>query len=223
VLENIDFYAGVYGLTRAEARRRSTWIVELAGLEAHLNDLATSLPMGLRQRLALGCALVHRPKVLFLDEPTSGVDPEGRRRFWQILFQLARSEGVAILITTHALVEAEHCDRVALMHAGRLVADASPSQLKSALKEEVGEIVELDARPQSSALRALRDLGHREAAAFGRRVHVFCRDPQNELEVLSERLRDAGVALHAAAVKPLTLEHVFVHRIGSLERGERRS
>lgn len=107
------------------------WIVEMAGLTGYEDDRTGRLPMGVRQRLALGCALVHSPRVLFLDEPTSGVDPIGRRRFWELLSRLAREEGVAILITTHYLSEAEHCDRLALMYAGRIVAEGTPAHLKT--------------------------------------------------------------------------------------------
>jgi ABC-type multidrug transport system ATPase subunit len=126
VIENIRLYAGIYGLDGRQAQRRSDWVIGMAGLAGFENDAAGRLPMGLRQRLALGCALVHEPRVLFLDEPTSGVDPIGRRMFWDILFHLSRREGVAILVTTHYMSEAEHCDHLALMYAGRVVADASP-------------------------------------------------------------------------------------------------
>ncbi|WP_312854530.1 ATP-binding cassette domain-containing protein [Paludibacterium denitrificans] len=107
----------MYGLDRKARAERLAWIIGMAGLEGHENDLAATLPMGLRQRLALGCALVHKPRVLFLDEPTSGVDPLGRRAFWDILFNLSRVDGVAMLVTTHYMSEAEHCDHLALMFA----------------------------------------------------------------------------------------------------------
>jgi ABC-2 type transport system ATP-binding protein len=138
VVENLQLAAGVYGLTRDQARARIDWALARGGLRSHRGDLARDLPMGLRQRLALGCALLHRPSVLFLDEPTSGVDPIGRRRFWDILFGLAREDGVAILVTTHYMSEAEQCDRVALMYAGRLVDAAPPAALKRAAAATLG-------------------------------------------------------------------------------------
>jgi ABC-type multidrug transport system ATPase subunit len=138
VAENLALSAGVYGLDAARSRERISWAVDMGRLRGHEHDLARDLPMGLRQRLALGCALLHEPPVLFLDEPTSGVDPLGRRRFWQILQQLAREDGVAILITTHYMSEAEHCDRVGLMHAGRLVELETPAAMKHALEVETG-------------------------------------------------------------------------------------
>jgi ABC-2 type transport system ATP-binding protein len=128
VMENIRLYAGIYGLDAVRRPHRTDWVIGMAGLAGFENDAAGRLPMGLRQRLALGCALVHEPQVLFLDEPTSGVDPIGRRMFWDILFHLSRREGVAILVTTHYMSEAEHCDHLALMYAGRVVADASPER-----------------------------------------------------------------------------------------------
>ncbi len=144
VLENLSLYAGIYGLSAGQARQRIAWALHMGALAGHERDLARDLPMGLRQRLALGCALLHRPHVLFLDEPTSGVDPLGRRRFWDILLQLARRDGVAILITTHYMSEAEHCDRVGLMHGGRLVELASPADMKRSLEAEVGHPVSLE-------------------------------------------------------------------------------
>jgi ABC-2 type transport system ATP-binding protein len=139
VVENIALYAGIYGLRAREARDRVAWVLEMADLQGHERRRAEELAIGLRQRLALGCALVHRPEILFLDEPTSGVDPIGRRRLWDLLFRLTREDGVTLLVTTHHLSEAEHCDRLALMHAGRLVADAPPNMLKQQLAAEVGQ------------------------------------------------------------------------------------
>jgi ABC-2 type transport system ATP-binding protein len=144
VAENLSLYAGIYGLSAGYSRDRIAWALQMGALRGHERDLARDLPMGLRQRLALGCALLHRPQVLFLDEPTSGVDPLGRRRFWDILLQLARRDGVAILITTHYMSEAEHCDRVGLMHGGRLVELASPAEMKRAVGAQVGHEVSLE-------------------------------------------------------------------------------
>src|SRR5581483_10399774 len=124
VLENMHLYAGLYGLSRKQTRERSQWLLDMAGLDDHRQERAESLPMGLRQRLALACALAHRPRVLFLDEPTAGVDVLGRRQLWEILFHLSRDLGVAILVTTHYMTEAEHCDELAIMYAGRIVANA---------------------------------------------------------------------------------------------------
>jgi ABC-2 type transport system ATP-binding protein len=194
----------------------------LGGLEGHASEVAGRLPVGMRQRLALGCALVHRPRVLFLDEPTSGVDPVGRLRFWEILLGLARTDSVAVLITTHALTEAEHCDRVALMHDGRLIADAAPATLEQRVEQEVGRVVELGVEPLPQGLAALRAAGHAEAAAFGRKLRFFSRDPRGELARLGPHLDRAGARLLGSAERPLCLEDVFVHYIGALERAEQK-
>lgn len=144
VLENIRLYAGLYGLDHKRTRTRVPWLLGLAGLADHQHEHAESLPMGLRQRLALACALVHEPRVLFLDEPTAGVDVLGRRQLWEILFHLSRDLGVAILVTTHYMTEADHCDQLAIMYAGRIVANASPVQMRQALEKEVGRPVSME-------------------------------------------------------------------------------
>jgi ABC-2 type transport system ATP-binding protein len=217
VIENIRLYAGIYGLTAAEGRRRTEWVIEMAGLAGREAERPASLPMGLRQRLALGCALVHRPRVLFLDEPTSGVDPVGRRRFWDILFRLAREDGVAILVTTHYMSEAEHCDRLALMHAGRIVADAAPEALKRAVEAEAGSLIEFKVADASRTLALLREAGF-DAYVHGGRVRLFARDPEAEGTRIRKLLAGAGIVLHALTPQPLSMEDVFVYRVTALER-----
>ena len=218
VVENIRLYAGIYGLNRKESAERLLWVIDMAALAGHEKDLAGSLPMGLRQRLALGCALVHRPRILFLDEPTSGVDPVGRRRFWQILFRLSRQDGVAILVTTHYMGEAEHCDHLALMFAGRVVADASPAEMKAAVEAEAGHLFELTTDQPLPAMDHLVKEGFPEAALFGKRIHILCREPKEDRRRIEEILSAAGVKLIAFAARPLSMEDVFVYRVTSLEQ-----
>ncbi|MBV6468225.1 MAG: putative multidrug ABC transporter ATP-binding protein YbhF [Nitrospirae bacterium] len=218
VLENIRLFAGIYGLARRQAQQRMEWIVEMAGLSGYEDDRAGRLPMGVRQRLALGCALVHSPRVLFLDEPTSGVDPIGRRRFWESLARLAREEGVAILITTHYLSEAEHCDRLALMYAGRIVAEGTPADLKKQVEREVGQLLEVVADKPGVALAHMAAAGFAGAALFGTKIHVLSRDPSRDEARLREILARAGLSVEAVRPRMLSLEDVFVSRVMALER-----
>jgi drug efflux transport system ATP-binding protein len=127
--ENIRFFAGIYGLDRALAERRLDWVLEMAGLAGHEDRLTGELAGGWRQRLALGCAILHRPPIVFLDEPTAGVDPLSRRDFWELINRLAE-EGTTVLVTTHYLDEAEYANRLLLIHAGRIIAEGSPGELK---------------------------------------------------------------------------------------------
>ncbi|WP_293764313.1 ATP-binding cassette domain-containing protein [uncultured Aquitalea sp.] len=217
VAENIRLYAGIYGLDRRRRDSRLGWILDMAGLHGHENDLASSLPMGLRQRLALGCALVHEPRVLFLDEPTSGVDPLGRRAFWDILFRLSRVDGVAMLVTTHYMSEAEHCDHLALMFAGKVVADASPEAMKQEVIAEAGQLYRLQADNAAALVRPLQEHGFANVSPYGAALHVLTREP--------ERLRKtlAGMGVPAdLRERPIAMEDVFVHRVSQLEAASRK-
>lgn len=221
VIENLLLFAGVYGLTREQARNRAQWAVALGDLQGHEHEPAGRLPMGLRQRLALGCALLHRPRVLFLDEPTSGVDPIGRRRFWDTLRRLAREQGVAILLTTHYMAEADLCDRIALMFAGRVVADATPAQLKAELAAERGQLLEVSAEPPLAALAALRAGGFPDAVLHGRRLHVLAPDAAAAGDRIGALLAAAGLAAPRIAAQAPTMEDVFIHRVLALEAAAR--
>jgi len=216
VQENIKLYAGIYGLNSAETQERLKWVVEMAGLQGLESKPAEGLPMGLRQRLALGCALVHRPRILFLDEPTSGVDPVGRRRFWDILFELSRGEGVAILVTTHYMSEAEHCDHLALMFAGRIVADATPAEMKHQVEQEAGKLLEIDAPNTTSTLDLVVKAGFQDAVLFGKKIHIFSKDIPGDTARLTEAL--AANPARSIGPRPLSMEDVFVHRVVSLEQ-----
>lgn len=219
VRDNLALYAGVYGLSGRAARERTDWALALGQLGTHARDTAGSLPMGLRQRLALGCALLHRPQVLFLDEPTSGVDPLGRRRFWSILFSLARSDGVCILLTTHHMSEADLCDRVVLMAEGRVVDDAAPSAMKARVEEEAGTLLEVRAEPVAAALDALVAAGYAGATLHGRGLHLFAREPSSDEARIRAALAAAGIADASVAPRAIGMEDVFIHRIAAL-RGE---
>ena len=222
VMENLLLFAGVYGLERRQAEERARWVIELGDLGGHEGESSGSLPMGLRQRLALGCALLHRPRVLFLDEPTSGVDPIGRRRFWSILRRLAREEGVAILLTTHYMSEAELCDRLALMFAGRVVADATPATMKAELAAELGHLLEVSTEAPVSALEVIRAAGFPEAVLHGRTIHVLAQDSEDALRRIRAAMDRAGLSELHITPQDLTMEDVFVHRVLALEAASRR-
>ncbi|MBI3985937.1 MAG: ABC transporter ATP-binding protein, partial [Lentisphaerae bacterium] len=130
VEENIDFYSGIYGLVPAKKQARKEWVIAMAGLTEHRRSRTAALSGGWKQRLALGCAILHEPPVLFLDEPTSGVDPISRRRFWTLIYELA-DKGVTVFVTTHHMDEAEYCDRIALMYRGEIIASGAPGALKA--------------------------------------------------------------------------------------------
>jgi ABC-2 type transport system ATP-binding protein len=221
VFENLRLFARIYGVPTRRLAQRIDRVLALAGLTEVRLQLASQLPMGIRQRLALACALVHGPRVLFLDEPTSGVDPIGRRRFWEILVNLARTEQVAILITTHYMSEAEHCDHLVLMHAGRVIADDSPAALKAALQREAGQVLDIAAEPVLAALEALAQAGFSDTALFGKRIHLLAHD----VVAVEARIRavfaERAIELLELAPRASTLEDVFVYRILQQERQEK--
>lgn len=218
VLENIRLYAGIYGLSPRRAAERAGWVLEMAGLRGFESMRAGRLPMGIRQRLALGCALVHQPRVLFLDEPTSGVDPIGRRLFWDILVRLSRQENVAILVTTHYMSEAEHCDHLVLMYAGRVVEDATPVAMKQKLQAEAGQLLEIHTDRPLIALDRMENSGFAGAALFGKRIHLFARNPETAEARIRALLTTEGVEIFAINERPPTMEDVFVYRVLALER-----
>jgi ABC-type Na+ transport system ATPase subunit NatA len=164
VSENIEFYAGVYGVSTEQLAERKRWVLQMAGLEGREHSLTGELSVGWKQRLALGCAIVHEPEVLFLDEPTSGVDPISRRRFWELIDTLAEG-GVTVFVTTHYMDEAEHCDRICLIYRGRIVAMGSPAELKT--RYSSGVLIEVEVEPQMPALESLlSDPAVYDAAVF---------------------------------------------------------
>jgi len=218
VMENIRLYAGIYGLDRKTEKIRTEWVLDMAELSGYEKRLTGSLPMGLRQRLALGCALVHRPGVLFLDEPTSGVDPLGRRRLWETFHRLSREENVAILVTTHYMSEAEHCDHLALMFAGRIVADATPEKMKQDVELEAGGLLEVETDNPLVSLQLLEQHEFEGVALFGNKIHFLTRDREAAERRLASVLAAGNVKLTAVIPRKLSMEDVFVYRVLSLER-----
>ncbi len=217
-LENLKLYGGIYGLSGTGLKERIEQTLALTGLQGYESEMTQGLPMGVRQRLALSCALLHRPSILFLDEPTSGVDPLGRRRFWEILFQLSREEGVSILVTTHYMNEAEHCDHLVLMYAGRSVADETPAGMKLALRKEAGELLELTVDRPVRVLEVLEENGLSDAAIFGNCIHLLTKNISDTVLKIRFLLESNNLSLHKVDEIPISMEDVFVHRVMALEK-----
>ena len=211
VIQNLRFFGGVYGLQGAALRKREAWAITTAGLEGKENLLTQSLPGGWKQRLALACAVLHEPRVVFLDEPTGGVDPISRRRFWTLIDQMA-SEGITLIVTTHYLDEAERCDRIALMHAGRLVAHGSVAELKEVFAGRVMLEVAC-ARPLDAQLALEEVPGILEASVFGTRLHVVVAEEGPGRQAVSEGLQRANFPLVSVERIVPSLEDVFIHCI----------
>ena len=213
VIENLDFYAGVYQVSGHKRAERVRELIAMAGLTGRERQLAGQLSGGWKQRLALGCAIVHEPPLLFLDEPTAGVDPVSRRSFWTLIYGLAR-DGVTIFLTTHYIDEAEHADRVALMLNGKMVALASPRELRET--GLVGTLLEVEAEPAIDALSLLPTLpGVKEVTLYGAVLHVLV-EADVRPETLEARLVEAGLVVREARPIRPSLEDVFVSRIKSL-------
>jgi ABC-2 type transport system ATP-binding protein len=216
VVQNLRFYGGIYGLSGAALARRVDWALGVAGLAGKEGLLTRSLPGGWKQRLALGSAVLHEPQVLFLDEPTGGVDPVSRRRFWELIDDMAQG-GVTVIVTTHYLDEAEHCGRIALMHAGRLVALGTVSELKGVF---AGRAVLEVATPRVLDAAAVLE-GQEwvlETSAFGNRLHVVVADAGRDRIRIAEVLAAEGYEpVEVQQIVP-SLEDVFIHYI---ERSDR--
>jgi len=208
VEENLAFYAGIYGLPRAVARDRAGEWIARAGLEGRERDLAGALSGGWKQRLAFGCAVLHRPQMIFLDEPTSGVDPVSRREFWDLIDQFAQS-GITVMVTTHYVDEAEHCDTLAFIFAGRIIAQGTPEEIKT--HQMTGELLEVTTPQYAEALEVLAARPEvREAALFGRAIHVTVADSQAALPGLRRALAGRGIVLERIEPVPPSLEDAFV-------------
>jgi ABC-2 type transport system ATP-binding protein len=210
VRENLRFFSGLYRVPRPQVEARMQAAVAMAGLEGREDALVRTLAGGWKQRLALGCAILHRPPVLFLDEPTSGVEPEARRKFWDLIHHLA-SQSVTILVSTHYMDEAEYCNRIALIDAGRLVAIGSPGELRR--RELGGTLYEFDCSTLGAALIALREApGVLDAAIFSDKLHVLL-GPAGCAADLLPLLARQGITAGLPHVITPSLEDVFVQLV----------
>jgi ABC-2 type transport system ATP-binding protein len=206
--QNIRFFGGIYGLSGQQLEARRTFVLDMAGLQGREDTLTRDLPGGWRQRLALGCAILHEPSIVFLDEPTGGVDPLSRRRFWDLIGDLSR-KGVTVLVTTHYLDEAEHCHRIAIIHAGELAALGSASELKHGFADR--PILEVHAARPVDAMAALdRHPDVEKTSLFGTAVHAVLRSREVKAEVIAGALRSRGIDVHSIGVVTPSLEDVFL-------------
>ncbi|MGB7875995.1 MAG: ABC transporter ATP-binding protein [Anaerolineales bacterium] len=213
VLQNLNFYGGAYGLKNSELQERIQNALEMAGLEGREHAKTKDLSGGWRQRLALSAAILHRPEVLFLDEPTAGVDPVSRRAFWGLLYKLI-AEGITVFVTTHYMDEAEHCHRLAFIQRGKIIAYGSPSEIKAEMmRGQVLEIAPSDAVEAVKVLRAAQGDGSlpiQEIELYGSLVHVVAPDMKKLQRAIERELRRADIRVeHADIIEP-SLEDVFI-------------
>jgi ABC-2 type transport system ATP-binding protein len=210
VEENIAFFSGLYSVDAARRAERRNWVLTIAGLTDQRRRLTRELSLGWKQRLALGCAVLHEPPILFLDEPTSGVDPISRRNFWDLIYAMAE-RGTTVFVSTHYMEEAEYCNRLALMNRGRLVALDTPERLREGMREP---LLEIRTAAAARAVEALQDLPEvLEVGLFGRVVHAAVRDEAAARGAVSRRLMERGVEFAGIETIVPSLEDVFIARV----------
>jgi ABC-2 type transport system ATP-binding protein len=213
VVENLRFFGGIYGVPRADMAARLRFAVDMAGLTGREDALVATLAGGWKQRLALGAAILHRPAILFLDEPTSGVDPGSRRRFWDLIHTLS-AEGVSVLVSTHYMDEAEYCHRIAMISRGRLIALGTPQELKQ--HSLGGELLALEGDHIGEAIAQLQAApGVQDVAMFGNALHALVDEAALRSPELLARLGAAGITNARARRIAPSLEDSFVHLVGA--------
>jgi len=218
VEENIDFFSGIYGVPRAKREERKNYVLNMAGIEERRSSLTRLLSGGWKQRLALGCAILHEPPILFLDEPTSGVDPIARRTFWDLIYELSRA-GQTIFVSTHYMDEAEYCHRLALMYRGKVTALGTPAELKQSLGSH--HLLLLQVSDIVSSMKLLESVpGVGDVAVFGGGLHVTVENDTSAIPQIRKVLEDAGIQVPILEPIEPSLEDVFVAMI---EREERKA
>jgi ABC-2 type transport system ATP-binding protein len=208
VSQNLDYFAGVYCVPEEQRKEKKEWVLSFSGLAESANQITGSLPGGWKQRVAFGAAIMHEPPVLFLDEPTSGVDPLARRAFWRMINTLA-DRGTAILVTTHYLEEAEQCNRLGFMVAGELVAEGAPGEVKAA---QQGHLIELYCSSPEQAVRYLKEkMEHWRVSLFGAGIHLIVdEEPETAIRNLTAELQARGIEVVGARESEFSLEDVFI-------------
>jgi ABC-2 type transport system ATP-binding protein len=206
VEENINFFSGIYKVSREKKRGRMEWVLEMSGLKDHRNSITKTLSGGFKQRLALGCAILHEPSILFLDEPTSGVDPISRRNFWDLIYETAR-KGTTVFVTTHYMDEADYCDRLALIYRGRVIAEGTPGEMRRKYMKR--DVLEIEVDRLLAALEAVYKNGI-ESAIFGSLLHATVDNAAQDIPRIEELLKKEGIAVKRIEKIMPSLEDVFV-------------
>jgi len=221
VEENIDFYAGIYKIPKKEKEARKEKLIKLAGIDEFRKNLTKSLSGGWKQRLALGCAIIHEPKIIFLDEPTSGVDPITRSNFWDIIKSMAK-QGVTVFVTTHYMDEAENCDRMALIYKGNMIAMGTPHEMKTEhMKNDVFEISLPGSEEWIERLSAVK--GVKEVALFSTVLHAVIEDAGSAVPAIETLFKDAGITGYTLKKIEPSLEDVFVSSIETYDKEHSKS
>jgi ABC-2 type transport system ATP-binding protein len=216
VEENIDFFSGIYGVPRARRAERKAYVLKMAGIEERRTTLTRLLSGGWKQRLALGCAILHEPPILFLDEPTSGVDPIARRTFWDLIYQLSAA-GNTIFVSTHYMDEAEYCHRLALMYRGKIIALGTPGELKQSLQGHY--LLRLEASDILGSMQAIEKLDEvSDVAVFGGGLHVTVGEISGAIPKIRAALEQAGIGITVLEPIDPSMEDVFVAMIEQEER-----
>lgn len=206
VEENIHFFSGIYGVTNSRKKERLEWVLEMAGLQDRRKAVTKTLPGGFKQRLALGCAILHEPPIIFLDEPTSGVDPISRRNFWNLINEMSKA-GVTIFVTTHYMDEADYCNRLALIYRGKIIAEGTPNELKQ--KYMTRYVLEVEVDKVVEAMEVIYKNGI-ETAIFGSLLHATVDNMEKAVPRIREVLEEAGIQARRIERIVPSLEDVFV-------------
>lgn len=209
VEENIRFFSGIYGVSNSRKKERLEWVLEMAGLQDRIKAVTKTLPGGFKQRLALGCAILHEPPIIFLDEPTSGVDPISRRNFWNLINEMSKA-GTTIFVTTHYMDEADYCNRLALIYRGKIIAEGTPNEMKQ--KYMTRYVLEVEVDKVVDAMEVMNRNGI-ETAIFGSLLHATVDNMEKAVPRIKEVLQEAGIKAHRIERIVPSLEDVFVSLI----------